>query len=72
VPESALKGGTIEIYLGDIVRIGDFIGRFSGYDINSANWSFVDRLTRNPIKCPTVGKLNNLIIPIVTRENIVE
>ena len=69
VPESAMKHAPLEIYLGDLVKIGDFIGRFSGYNINNANWTFIDRITRDPVSCPTVGALNNDLVPIVIRES---
>lgn len=69
VPETALVHAPLEIYLGDVVRIGDIIGSFSGYDIASANWSFVDRLTRQKLSCPTVSKLDNILIPSVIRES---
>lgn len=72
IPDSVLEGKVLEIYLGDLIKIGDFIGRFNGFDIDSANWSFTDRLTRRPLKCPTVGKLDNSVIPVIIRENIIE
>lgn len=69
VPECAMRHAPLEIYLGDLVKIGDFIGRFSGYNIANANWSFTDRLTRQKLSCPTVGKLNNALIPVIIRES---
>lgn len=64
-----MRHAPLEIYLGDLVKIGDFIGRFSGYNIANANWSFTDRLTRQKLSCPTVGKLNNALIPVIIRES---
>ena len=72
VPESAMKHAPLEIYLGDLVKIDDFIGRFSGFDINSANWSFSDRLTRQKLNCPTVGRLNNALLPTIIRESTID
>ena len=69
VPKSAMAKPPLEIYFGDLVQIGDFIGRFSGYNINNANWSFTDRLTRLNLSCPTVGQLNNDLSPVVIRES---
>ena len=58
----------LEIYLDDLVQIGDFVGRFSGFDIDNANWSFSDRLTRKKLRSPTVNKLSNDLSPLVIRE----
>lgn len=71
IPSSALQNGAVNVYLDDLVQVGDFIGRFSGFNINSANWSFIDKLTRQPLKCPTTASLNNKMPPIVVREAIV-
>ena len=71
VPESAMEHAPLEIYFGDLVKIGDFVGRFNGYNINSANWSFIDRLTCRKVSCPTVGKLNNDLAPAIIRESTI-
>ena len=68
VPESAMVKPPLEIYLDDLVQIGDFVGRFSGFDIDNANWSFSDRLTRKKLRSPTVNKLSNDLSPLVIRE----
>lgn len=68
VPESATVKPPLEIYLDDLVQIGDFVGRFSGFDIDNANWSFSDRLTRKKLRSPTVNKLSNDLSPLVIRE----
>lgn len=69
VPESAMKKPPLEIYLGDLVQIGDFVGRFSGFDIDGANWSFSDRLTKKKLRSPTVNKLGNDPLPLIIRES---
>ena len=66
-----MKKPPLEIYLGDLVQIGDFVGRFSGYNIANANWSFVDRLTKEVLGCPTVVKLDNKLAPAIIRESII-
>lgn len=73
VPESAMQSGALTVYLNDLVQIGDFVGRFNGFNINSANWTFVDRLSREPLKSsPTVGGLDNETAPAVIRETLVD
>lgn len=47
------------------------MGRFSGYNIANANWSFVDRLTKEALGCPTVVKLDNKLAPAIIRESII-
>ncbi len=72
VPASVIQNGALEIYLDDLVQIGDFVGRFKGLDIDGVKWAFADVLTREQISCPfTIGKLNNEMVPVVIREAIV-
>lgn len=70
IPGHVLTGTPIEIYLGDLVCVGDKIGRYSGFNIDNADWSFVDLLTREPIKLPTVGMLDGELAPQLIREDI--
>ena len=71
VPESARTKPPLEIYLGDLVQIGNFIGRFNGYNIANGSWSFIDRLTKEALSCPSVAKLNNNLFPTIIRESII-
>ena len=70
VPSNAMEERPVEIYLGDTVRIGNQVGRYVGYNIDNANWSFEDLTSRNPVKMPTVGQLTNDTRPVVSREGI--
>lgn len=72
IPASVLAQKPIEVYLGDLVAVGDAIGRFAGYNIAVANWSFIDQLTRQAIKYPSVGMLDNATIPTVIRETVIK
>lgn len=71
VPDHVLQGTPLEIYLGDVVRIGERKGRFAGFNIANAKWQFNDMLTKEQLKgVPTVAQLNNELVPHVVRENI--
>ena len=70
IPEAVLKSTPIELYLGDAVQVGEYVGRLAGFDINSANWSFVNLLTKDDMPFPTIGKLDNYIVPHLIREDI--
>lgn len=58
IPEHVLASKPLLVYLGEAVRVGNSVGRFAGFDIDSANWSMTHILTREPISFPTVGKLD--------------
>lgn len=70
VPQAALRRSPVVIYLGDVVKVGDVVGRFAGFDIDSANWSFVDCLDGKGIAFPTVGSLTSELRPEVIREKV--
>ncbi len=70
IPEDVLKTKPLVLYLGDVIQIGDSFGRFAGFNINSANWSQIDILTEAPKKIPSIGKLNNQVVPIRIVEDI--
>ena len=72
VPNSALTQKPLEIYLGDLIKVGDKLGRYNGYNIATANWSFVDALTKKEIAFPSVGMLSNELQPIIIRESILD
>lgn len=71
IPDHVLTTKPLEIYLGDLVLAGEQKGRLAGFDIDSANWSFVSPLSKAPIKLPTVGKLTNEVYPTVVREPLI-
>ena len=70
VPKTVLAHAPITIFLGDLVKIGDQAGRFKGLNIDTVSWAFVDRLTKLPVKLPTIAKLSNELYPTVIREDI--
>lgn len=72
IPDSLLIQKPLEIYLGDLIRVGDKLGRYNGYNIAKANWSFVDALTKKEIAFPSVGMLSNELRPIVIRKSILD
>ncbi len=72
VPERVLKGSPIVLFLGDLVLVGEKKGRFAGYNINRADWSFDDPVTKLALHMPTVGMLDNVLVPRVVRETIID
>ena len=70
IPEAVLAGTPIELYLGDLVKVGDVVGRYNGFDIGNADWRFVHPLTKEPMKLPTVGMLDGELIPRLIREDV--
>lgn len=72
IPAEVLDGTPIEIYLGDLVQIGDLVGRYNGFDIANANWSFAHPLTGEALKAPTVGALGGELSPRLIREDILK
>lgn len=70
VPDSAMLESPIVIYLGDLVKVGDKIGRFAGFNIDNANWSFVDCVSGAKIVFPTIGSLSSDVRPEVVREDV--
>lgn len=72
IPERILKGSPLVLYFGDSVLVGDKKGRFAGYNINRADWSFDDPVTKQPLHMPTVGMLDNELVPRVVREAIID
>lgn len=56
IPAHVLEGKPVEIYLKDVVQVGDHIGRFAGFGIAVANWTFVDPVTRNRIDFPSITR----------------
>lgn len=71
IPQNVLNSAPLEIYLGDLVQIGNQKGRFRGINIDTVSWSFVDTLSKLPVKMPTIGRLNNETIPTVIRELLI-
>lgn len=70
IPAHVLSDKPIEIYLGDAVRVGNFIARFNGIDIDSVRWTMLDLLTAEELNFPTIGKLSNELVPTVIREDV--
>ena len=70
IPEEVLAGKPLVLYLGDAIRIGNIMGRFTGFDIDSASWSIKSLLSNKPIKAPTIGKMTNELAPIRIHEDI--
>lgn len=70
IPEHVLEGKPLVLYLGTVVKIGDRIGRLSGFNIDSANWSYADIQTQECIKLPTIGKLSNQLEPEIVTEDV--
>ena len=71
VPVGAMREDPVLVYLGDLVKVGSEMARYDGYNIATANWSFVDPLSREPKPMPSVGSLDNESIPEIIRESIV-
>lgn len=69
IPEHVLEGRAVEIYMDDVVKVGDKVGRLSGFDMNSANWSMSDFLTGARIPFSTIDLLGNDLVPQVIRED---
>lgn len=70
VPSHALAGKPLLLYLGEAVQVGTMIGRFTGFDIDSANWTIIDLRTGSAMKFPTIGKLDNDLVPKAIREDV--
>ena len=71
IPERVLEGRPVEIYLGDVVRVGEWVGRLQGFNIGGVRWAIVDPLTREEIGgFPTIGSLGNEMVPVVVREDV--
>lgn len=70
IPERVLSGKPTFLYLGDTVRVGHEIGRFSGFDIDSANWSLKNINSGEKNNFPSIGKLDNITFPIRIIEDI--
>lgn len=71
VPDRALVRCPIEIYLGDLVQIGENVGRFSGFNMSSVKWEFIDPLTRDCLIVPTIGSLTSETVPKVIRGGLI-
>lgn len=72
IPERVLKGSPLILFLGESVSVGDKKGRYAGYDMNKTNWCFTDPITRQPLDMPTVGMLDNELVPRVVREAVID
>ena len=70
IPEAVLKSTPIELYLGDAVQVGEYVGRLAGFDIDAANWAFSDVLTKARQAFPSIGSMDNTITPRPIREDI--
>lgn len=70
IPPAALGGVPVEIYLGDALRVGNDAGRFAGFDIGGARWTITNVLTGEELSFPTIGALDNQLIPVVIREDV--
>lgn len=70
IPERVLAGKPIEIYLGDLVSIGDAVGRFAGINIANGGWKFTDPLTREIITFPTIASLTSNSLIEVSRSGL--
>lgn len=66
----AVSGEPLQIYLGDVVRVGGQVGRFAGLNIDTVGWEILDPLTSERLAFPTIGKLDNSSSPAVIREDI--
>lgn len=71
VPRRLLWQHPIELYLGDVVKVGKAVGRFSSFDMDGVKWKFVDPLTREPMSMPTIGSLTGKDAPKVVRGSII-
>ena len=67
VPDRALVKDPIEIYLGDLVEVGEMVGVLVGFDIGSVKWKFADSLTHEKLDVPSIGSLTSEIAPKVLR-----
>lgn len=70
IPEHVLLEKPLVLYPGDAVIVGNIAGRFSGFDIDGANWSMNNLLTGEAILPPTVAKLDNTLVPKRINEDI--
>lgn len=70
VPDHVVEGKPIRLYHGDLVRVGDCVGRFKGINISNVHWKFVDPITTECITLASIGSLNNELVPEVIHEDI--
>lgn len=72
IPEHvlALKSKRILLYRGMTIRVGDHIGRYAGFDIDSARWKVNHLITGEQIQFPTIGKLSYQNRPYVIHEDV--
>ena len=70
IPNRVLQEKPLVLCMGDAIEVGSVTGRFSGFDIDSANWSMNDLLSGDPTSVPTVGKLDNHLVPKRIHEDI--
>ena len=70
IPDHVLEGTPLELYLGDLVRVGGVLGRFEGVNISTVAWRIADPVSGEPISAPSIGSLDNHLFPELIREDI--
>lgn len=71
VPDRLLEQRPIEIYRGDLVKVGDKVGIFVKYNIANGSWVFVDSLTRERIDMPSLASLTGETVLKVLRNGLI-